>query len=77
MNPKECRIYKVLKTILQSKHDRENNVRFRNSNRAGTSIKVEFFVDSTLAKANEVLVRVEERIAFCVYAATYDIFGTL
>lgn len=38
--------------------------------------KVEFFVDSTLAKANEIMVRVEERIAFCVYAATYDIYGT-
>jgi len=31
---KECRFYKVLKAIPQSKHDRDNDVRFHYSNRA-------------------------------------------
>ncbi len=38
MIPKECRVYKVLKTILLSRPARDNDVRFRYSNRAGTSI---------------------------------------
>jgi hypothetical protein len=36
--PKECRVYKVLKTILLSRPARDNDVRFRYSNRAGTGI---------------------------------------
>jgi hypothetical protein len=38
MVPKKCRVYKVLKTILLSRPVRDNDVRFRYGNRAGTSI---------------------------------------
>jgi len=38
MIPKECRVYKVLKTILLLKPGRDNVVRFRYSNCAGMDI---------------------------------------